>query len=136
MADTPRDPQEAALTLELYQRQLDAVSRQIDFLQGVRDEIARAQATLEGLGDAIDQQVLVPMGASTFIAGKIDPNSPVIVGIGAGYATERSREDAVALLGERAKQADSELEAMMQTAVQLQQEAARLTEGMEGDVED
>lgn len=136
MAENPRDAQEAALTLELYQRQLDAISRQIDFLQGVRDEIVRAQRTLEGLGEAINQDVLVPMGASTFIAGKIDPNSPVIVGIGAGYATERTRGEAVTLLEQRAKQAEGELDAMMQTAVQLQQEAARLSEGMEQEPED
>lgn len=129
MAETSREAQEAALTLELYQRQLDAVSRQIDFLQGVHDEITRAQRTLEGLGEAVNKEVLVPMGASTFIAGTIDPTSPVIVGIGAGYATERTREDAVALLEGRRKQAETELDAMMQTAVQLQQEAARLSEG-------
>ena len=64
MAETSREAQEAALTLELYQRQLDAVSRQIDFLQGVYDEIVRAQRTLEGLGEAAGQEVLVPMGAS------------------------------------------------------------------------
>ena len=128
-----REAQEAALTLELYQRQLDAVSRQIEFLQGVRDEIVRAQATLEGLKDAVDHDVLVPMGASTFIPGKINADSPVIVGIGAGYATERSRDAALALLEQRAKQADAELDSMMQTAVQLQQEAARLSEGFEGE---
>lgn len=129
MPETSRDAQEAALTLELYQRQLDAVSRQIDFLQGVLDEIVRAQRTLEGLGEATGQEVLVPMGASTFMPGKIDAQSPVLVGIGAGYATERTREEAIALLEQRAKQAEAELDAMMQTAVQLQQEAARLSEG-------
>lgn len=131
MAETSREAQEAALTLELYQRQLDAVSRQIDFLQGVHDEIVRAQRTLEGLGEVVNKEVLVPTGASTFIAGKIDPASPVIVGIGAGYATERTREDAIALLEQRRKQAETELDQMMQTAVQLQQEAARLSEGSE-----
>lgn len=136
MVESPRDAQEAALTLELYQRQLDAVSRQIEFLQGVHDEIVRAQRTIEGLGEAVGQEVLVPMGASAFIAGKIDPKSPVIVGIGAGYATERTRDAAIAVLAQRAKQAEGELEAMMQTAVQLQQEAARLSEGMEEQSED
>ena len=136
MAEPSRDAQEAALTLELYQRQLDAVSRQIDFLQGVRDEIVRARRTLEGLSDAADHEVLMPMGASTFVQGKVDANAPIIVGIGAGYATERTREEAIAVLEERAKQAESELEAMMQTGVQLQQEAARLTEGLEGEGED
>ncbi|HEX9815739.1 MAG TPA: prefoldin subunit alpha [Candidatus Thermoplasmatota archaeon] len=128
MAESSREAQEAALTLELYQRQLAAVSRQIDFLQGVHDEIIRAQRTLEGLGEATDQEVLVPMGASAFIAGKIDPTSPVIVGIGAGYATERTREEAIAILELRRKQSEGELDAMMQTAVQLQQEAARLSD--------
>lgn len=135
MAETSREAQEAALTLELYQRQLDAVSRQIDFLQGVYDEILRAQRTLEGLGEAAGHEVLVPMGASTFMPGKIDATSPVIVGIGAGYATERSREEAITLLAQRAKQAEAELDAMMQTAVQLQQEAARLSEGSVDDPE-
>ena len=136
MAENPREAQEAALTLELYQRQLDAISRQIDFLQGVHDEIVRAQRTIEGLGEAVGQDVLVPMGASAFIAGKIDPTSPVIVGIGAGYATERTREEAIAVLSQRAKQAEGELDSLMQTAVQLQQEAARLSEGMEDQPED
>jgi prefoldin alpha subunit len=131
MPEGPRDAQEAALTLELYQRQLDAVSRQIEFLQGVYDEILRAKRTIEGLDEAVNHEVLVPMGASTFMAGKVDPSAKVIVGIGAGYATERTRKEALVLLEQRGQQAESELQSMMQTAVRLQQEAARLSEGFD-----
>lgn len=136
MTESSREAQESALTLELYQRQLDSMARQIDFLQGVRDDIIRAQRTLEGVGDAVDQDVLVPMGASTFISGRIDAKSPVIVGIGAGYATERTREEALKLLEERARQAETELESMMQAAIQLQQEAARFTDESDGESAD
>jgi prefoldin alpha subunit len=120
MPEGPRDAQEAALTLELYQRQLDAVSRQIEFLQGVYDEILRAKRTIEGLDEAVN-----------FMAGKVDPSAKVIVGIGAGYATERTRKEALVLLEQRGQQAESELQSMMQTAVRLQQEAARLSEGFD-----
>ena len=128
MADAPRDPQEAALALEFYQRQLDAVSRQIEFLQGVLDEVHRAKRTLEGLEEATSHDVLVPMGAATFVHGTVDAAGKVIVGIGAGYATERTRQEAVAHLEARIKQTESELDNMMQAAVQLQQQAAQLTD--------
>src|ERR1041385_7496857 len=129
MADGPEDVPQQALALELYQRQLDALSRQIEFLQGVLDDLRRAQTALESFGESANREVLVPLGASTFVRGRIEDADQILLGIGAGYATERPRADAIAQLSSRAEQVEKELERAMQTAVQLQQDAAQFGAG-------
>ena len=94
MPDASSEIRETALALEMYQRQLDALSRQIEFLQGVLDETNRARSTLEGLGENQSTEMLMPVGASTFVRGRVEDAEHVLLGIGAGYATERTRVDA------------------------------------------
>jgi prefoldin alpha subunit len=123
--------QEALVVLESYQRQLDAAGRQIDFLQGVYDDTMRAKKGLEGIGEEKSSEILLPMGAQTFVRGTVSDKQKVITSIGAGYATERPREDAIKRLEARAESVQKELERLMQGAVELQQEAARLQEMLE-----
>jgi prefoldin alpha subunit len=123
--------QEALMVLESYQRQLEAVGRQIDFLQGVLDDVVRAKKALEGLGEEKSPEILLPIGASTFIRGEVKQKDTVLTGIGAGYATERPRTDAIERLTARADQVQKELDRLMQGAIELQQEAARIQDALD-----
>lgn len=134
MAETA-SRQEALVLLETYQRQLDAIARQIDFLQGVHDDTVRASKGLEGIGEEASPEILVPLGAQTFVRGTVKSKDKVITSIGAGYATERSRDEAIKRLDGRATQIQGELERLMQAALELQQEAARLQEFLEAPAE-
>lgn len=136
MAEEPRDPQEAAIALELYQRQIETVTRQVDFLQQAHDEVDRARRTLEGLSEAQGGDVLLPLGASTFVRGRVADADRVIVGIGAGYATERERAAAITRLEERAKEIGQELDRTVQAVVQLQNDYARLQESLEREADE
>ena len=131
MPETATNVQDAMMALEVYQRQLDMVSRQIEVLQGALDEIVRARRSLEALSDEKSNDVLVPVGSSTFLRASLKDRDTVITGIGAGYATEKTREDTIKRLVEREAQVNQDLERMMQGAVQLQQEAAELQERIE-----
>lgn len=123
--------QEAVAALEIYQRQLDSITRQIEFLQSLLDEAARARKSLEGLAEEPKSEILIPLGASTFVRGTVSDKKIVLSGIGAGYATERPREETVKRLSEREQTLHQEMERMMQAAVQVQQEAARLQDEIE-----
>lgn len=132
MAENEGAEQNAAMAMEYYQRQLDAYTRQIEFLQGVLDETARARRSLEGLAEEKSAEILVPIGALTYVPGSVADKDRVITGIGAGYAIEMSREQAVKRLSGRESEIQSELDRMMQAAIQLQNEAAAIQERLEG----
>lgn len=131
MAEPASPDQNAVLAMEYYQRQLDALTRQIDFLQGVLDDTARARRALEGLAEEKSAEILVPVGALTYVPGVVKDKDRVITGIGAGYSVETSREQAVKRLSEREAQVQAELERLMQAAIQVQNDAAELQERLE-----
>lgn len=132
MAETAAPDQNAVLALEYYQRQLDALTRQIDFLQGIFDETVRARRSLEGLAEEKSGEILVPLGALTYVPGVVKEKDRVITGIGAGYSIETTREQAVKRLSERESEVQAELDRMMQTAIQIQNEAAEIQERVGG----
>lgn len=131
MPESAPTVQEAVAALEIYQRQLDSISRQIELLQSMMDEIVRARKSLEGLGEEPKSEILISLGASTFVRGTVTDKRIVLSGIGAGYATDRPRDDAIRRLSEREGSLRQEMERMMQAAVQVQQEAARLQEAID-----
>lgn len=125
MADDSGDVQQALAVLDSYQRQIEAVSRQLQVLQSVLVETRRAREALEGLkGEPTD--LLVPLGANTFVHAKAVSKARVVTGVGAGVAVERPLEEAVKRLAEREGEVDSELERLTKAAMQLQDEADEL----------
>ncbi|MBI2077932.1 MAG: prefoldin subunit alpha [Euryarchaeota archaeon] len=128
MPEPNSSPQEAFVQLEAYQRQLEVAARQVELIQNALDEATRAKRSLEALDEEKSGEILLPLGASTFLRGSVANRDTAITGIGAGYATERPRAKAIENLAEREKSLKEEMDHMMQAAFQLQQEIARLQE--------
>lgn len=122
---------DALAVLDTYQRQISALSRQLDFLNAVFEETVRARASLEGLAEEKEKEVLVPLGANTFIRGSATDRKVAITGIGAGYSVEKPWDQAVQQLKQREADVQSEIQRVAQAVVQLQQEAAQLQEDLE-----
>ena len=123
--------QDAFAVLDTYQRQIQTLVRQLDFLGAVLEEVTRAKNSLEGLKGESSADVLIPLGANTFIRGSATDKKVAISGIGAGYCVEKPWPEAIARLTQREADIRGELERVSQATVELQQEAARLQEQLE-----
>lgn len=133
MVDRP-DLQQALSVLDTYQRQIEVLTRQFNFLQVVLNETVQARDALTGLRKEPSKEILVPLGANTYLYAQAAKKDRVIVGIGASLSTEKSVEDAEGQLSARETDVRGEMQKLSQAIVQLQQEAARLQEEIEEDM--
>lgn len=135
MAARGEDVEQSLVLLDTYQRQLEAISQQLQLLQAVLDDTVRARESLEGLSKEASRELLVPLGANTFIYAEAKKGDKVLSGIGAGLSMEKSRTEAVTQLASRAGEVQKEMQRMTEAAVRMQAEAARLEEELNEEME-
>jgi prefoldin alpha subunit len=133
-ANAPLDVEQALAVLDSYNRQIEAVARQVNLLQAVLAETVRARQSLAGLRDEPSQEILVPLGANTFLRAQASEKEKVLTGIGAGVTVETSWNDAEKRLTEREGDLQRELQRLSDGLLRLQQEAAALQAELEADV--
>lgn len=134
MAEGP-DVEQALAVLDTYQRQIDALSRQLSFLQAIHQEVAQARAALEGLRAEPSQEILVPLGANTFIHAQVSQKDLALTGIGAGLSVEKSWPEAEQRLAARSEEVQREMQRITEGIVRLQQEAAALQDEVQADID-
>ncbi len=122
------DIEQALAVLDTYNRQIEAVSRQLNFLQAILTETVDARQALEGLEKEKSKDVLVPLGANTFLFGTVAKTDRVISGIGSGYSVEKTWDEARERLKKREEDLRAEMQRLSEAAVRLQQEAGALQE--------
>lgn len=85
--------------LETAKNQLEALAKQQQLIQLAIEEHVRARETVKALakGSAGDE-VLIPVGADSYIHAKISDNRDAIVGVGAATSIRRSPEEAEKIL--------------------------------------
>lgn len=96
------EAREAAAMIETAKAQLEALARQQEIIQLTVDEHSRARETIQRMaaGDPGDD-VLVPIGADSFIHAKVSDNKAAVVGVGANVSFERTAEEAGKMLDAR-----------------------------------
>jgi prefoldin alpha subunit len=85
--------------LENAKNQLEALARQQQLIQLAIEEHVRARETIKGLmkGSPGDE-VLIPVGADSYIHARISDNRDAIVGVGSATSIRRNPEDAEKIL--------------------------------------
>lgn len=132
MAQETIDVDEALQHLDAYRRQIDLVGRNLELLQAVRTETNRARTALEGWKDQEPgAEIMVPLGANTFVHAQVGEPAKILLGVGRGYSAERSTEEAIVWLSKREKELDVEADQTIQGLFRLRQEAAQLQELIE-----
>ena len=90
---------QALSILDVYKAQLDAMANQAQILQMSLEEVLRARETMRALINSKEgDDILIPVGASSFVAAKALGNGKAIVGIGSRMSVEKGLEDAVKYL--------------------------------------
>lgn len=110
-SDPEQRVQEDLYRLEAYRSQLNALLQQHQLLSASRQEHQRARETLEGIErTTASTELLIPLGAESFLRGSSDPAAKVLVGIGSGVVVELERPKVSELLAQRLKRLDQAAE--------------------------
>ncbi|WP_297477811.1 prefoldin subunit alpha [Thermococcus sp.] len=127
MAEANEQLERLAYEYQLLQAQAQLLAQNLELLTMGRNEFQAVKETLEGLKKVEDEkpEILVPIGAGSFLKGIIVDRENAIVSVGAGYAVEKSLDNAIAYLEERVKEYD---EAIAKTQEGLRKLEAQLNE--------
>jgi prefoldin alpha subunit len=108
MAERNEQLERLAYEYQLLQAQAQLLAQNLDLLTMGRNEFQAVKETLEGLKKTEDErpEILVPIGAGSFLRGVLIDKNNAIVSVGAGYAIEKSLDDAVEYLEARIKEYD------------------------------
>lgn len=116
--------QKIAYEYQLLQAQAQLLAQNLELLTLGKNEFQAVRETLEALKkEEGTPEVLIPIGAGSFLKGRIEDTAHAIVSVGAGYATEKSIEDAVEYLSKRIREYD---EAIVRTQNALEELEKRL----------
>jgi len=122
--------QELLTNIQILQEQAKVFASNIEMLNMYLEDLYRSKTTLEGL-KSVNQgdEILVPIGASSFIRARIDDTQNVISGIGANVSVDRTVDEAIKNLEERISLTESKInqnqENYMKVAGTLEQLSAR-----------
>lgn len=88
--------------MEVYKAQLEGIVEQQQLVQMSLDEYGRAKATLSEFRKAAEgDEVLVPVGGSSFVRARVADNRRVLIGIGTGVTVEKDVEEALQVIDVR-----------------------------------
>ncbi|MFQ6012871.1 MAG: prefoldin subunit alpha [Thermoplasmata archaeon] len=128
--------QQAVAALETTRAQLDALTRQEEALRYSLQEYNRARDTMAAYQDApVGTEILVPIGANSFLFAHIADVERCIVGLGAEVALDDSIESALVRLDNRIRQLTTVQEDLLRRIAsvegQANEQAARIQEAYE-----
>jgi prefoldin alpha subunit len=114
--------------IEYYKQQLESIDMQLQYLQSTLADYQRAKMTVEQLGSVDENsEILIPVGAGTFVNGSLKNASNVLIGVGAGIVVEKTIDEAVNKLDERIKRLQENLEKMLSFGGKIQSDAEELS---------
>lgn len=114
--------------IEYYKQQLESIDMQLQYLQSTLMDYQRAKMTVEQLNAVDDNsEILIPVGAGTFVNGSLKNASNVLIGIGAGIVIEKSVDAAIGKLDERIKRIQENLDKMASLGQKIQCDAEELS---------
>ncbi len=114
--------------IEYYKQQLESIEMQLQYLQSTLMDYQRAKMTVEQLGAVDDNsEILIPVGAGTFINGSLKSASNVLIGVGAGVVVEKPAEEALKKLDERIQRIQENYDRMASLGQKIQCDAEDLS---------
>lgn len=87
---------QAIAAMESYKERVEALSRQVQVLRVSLEEVTMSADALKAFKNAKEgDEIMVPVGASSFITVKVTSNRNVVVGIGSNISVEKDINDAI-----------------------------------------
>ena len=90
---------QAIAAMESYKERVEALSRQVQVLRVSLEEVTMSSDALKAFKNAKEgDDIMVPVGASSFITVKVTSNRNVVVGIGRNISVEKDIDDAISYM--------------------------------------
>lgn len=119
---------QALTVLDTYKMQLEALGGQAQLLQMSLEESMRARDTIESLKNAKEgDEILVPVGASSFVPAKVTSSKKAIVGVGNRMSVEKSLDEAVEYMKATVEEISEALKKANETMREIDNAARGLT---------
>ncbi len=119
---------QAMAMLDVYRNQLESMGNQVQLLQMSLEEAGKAKDTLEAIHEAKEgDEILVPVGASSFVRAKLADADHAIVGVGNKLSVEKKTEDAVAYLVKNISEIQEALTKANESMADLETRARQLS---------
>ena len=114
--------------IEQYKEQMNSLEMQSQYLQAAILDYNKAKITLENLRKTKkDEDILLPIGGSTFINANLKNPSNVLFDIGAGIVTEKKAEDAINKINKKIEDLQKTQEKLLTMMQNLQNESAEVS---------
>ena len=114
--------------IEYYKQQLESIDMQLQYLQSTLTDYQRTKITVDQLhGVDENSELLIPVGAGTFVNGSLKNTSNVLIGVGAGIVIEKTIDEAVIKLEERINRIQENLGKMVSLGQKVQSDAEELS---------
>jgi prefoldin alpha subunit len=92
---------QAMAVLESYKAQLEAMTQQTQYLRLSLDECVRSRDTLKAFSQAKEgDDVLVPLGASSYVSAKATASRNAVIGIGSNVSIDMDIDEAAKFMDE------------------------------------
>ena len=125
---------QALAILETYNAQLEALNRQVRLLQVSLDDTTRARESFKALADAKEgDEILIPVGASSFIRAKVTDKKTAIVGIGNRISAEKDLTEATEFMDAGVAEITAALREAITALNGVEKMAAELTAAVENE---
>jgi prefoldin alpha subunit len=125
---------QAMAVLETYNAQLEALNRQVRLLQVSLEDTTRARESFKALSDAKEgDEILVPVGSSSYIRAKATGEKTAIVGIGNRLSAEKSLDDAIEFMETNVGEISKALKETIGALDEIENMAAELTAAVQNE---
>lgn len=115
--------------IEQYKEQMSSLETQSSYMQAAIADYNKAKMTIEQLSKTKkSEEILLPIGGSTYIKAATIDSSQVLFDIGAGVVTEKSLDDAIKNIEKRIGDLQRTLERLVEIMQNLQNEAAEVSQ--------
>lgn len=120
---TQQKLQELSAKYQQYQYQAETIAQQMNMVQLTIKDVETALTTISGLKDVpAGQEIMVPIGFSTFVNATLTNPDHVVIGMGAGVSAEKNIDEAKELLAKRKEELNKYHEQLNTTITKLSQE--------------
>ena len=123
-AQAEEELRKLSMEMRYLEQTAEALQQRIGMVNAAITDLTYANATIDGLEKQKENdEMLVPIGGSSYVKVKLADQAKIIVGIGAGVSVEKTISDAKADLKER-------LDELEKTMTSAQQQFSQVAERM------
>ncbi|MDR0791627.1 MAG: prefoldin subunit alpha [Methanomassiliicoccaceae archaeon] len=127
---------QALAALDMYQAQLESLARQVQIFQMSLEEAIKARETVKAfLGAKEGDELLIPIGAASFVTAKATGENRAIVGVGSRMSAEKDLDGAFAFLDESVKEISEALKKSSESMNEMEANARNLSAAVQKEYE-